>query len=122
MLIEVLRAESARLAEQDAWLVERMVELEARLGQNPRNSSKPPSSEGLDKPAPRTGSLQKRTGRRAGGQDGHDGKTLRQVADPDDEVVHQPLCCRRCGQSLAGRRVTGCSGFSSSTCRRCGWR
>jgi transposase len=42
-LVEVLRAENARL-------VERVAELEARLGQNPRNSSKPPSSEGLGKP------------------------------------------------------------------------
>lgn len=106
-LIEVLRAENARLIEQNAGLVERVAELEARLGQNPRNSSKPPSSEGLDKPAPRTRSLRRKTGRKPGGQDGHDGKTLRQVAEPDHEVVHEPGCCGDCGQSLAGRPVTG---------------
>ena len=64
-VVEVLRAENARL-------VERVTELEARLGQNPRNSSKPPSSEGLGKPAPK--SLRRRSGRKPGGQKGHDGK------------------------------------------------
>lgn len=96
-LVELLRAENARLAE-------RVAELEARLGQNSRNSSKPPSSEGLGKPAPR--SLRRRSGRKPGGQSGHDGTTLMQVADPDHEVVHEPGCCAGCGRSLAGRPVT----------------
>lgn len=104
-LVEVLRAENARLVEQNAGLVERVAELEARLGQNPKNSSKPPSSEGLGKPAPR--SLRRRSGRKPGGQAGHDGKTLMQVAEPDHEVVHEPGCCAGCGRSLAGRPVTG---------------
>jgi transposase len=84
---------------------ERIAELEARLRQNPRNSSKPPSSEGLGKPAPR--SLRKKGGRKPGGQDGHQGRTLAQVARPDREQRHEPGCCRRCGAGLAGRPVTG---------------
>jgi transposase len=84
---------------------ERIAELEARLRQNPRNSSKPPSSEGLAKPGPR--SLRKRSGRKPGGQDGHRGTTLAQVARPDREVRHEPGCCGRCGAGLAGRPVTG---------------
>jgi transposase len=47
---------------------ERIAELEARLRQTPRNSSVPPSAEGLGKLAPK--SLRKRTGRRPGGQVG----------------------------------------------------
>ena len=71
---------------------------------SPRNSSKPPSSEGLAKPAPR--SLRKSSGRRPGGQDGHKGATLAQMARPDREVRHEPGCCCRCGAGLAGRPVT----------------
>src|ERR1019366_9104686 len=73
--------------------------------QTPRNSSRPPSGEGLGKPAPR--SLRKKSGRKPGGQDGHEGRTLRQAARPDREVPHEPACGGRCGAGLAGRPVTG---------------
>jgi transposase len=86
---------------------ERIAELEARLKQSPRNSSRPPSSEGLAKPAPKPRSLRKKSGRKPGGQDGHKGTTLAQVARPDREVRHEPGCCGRCGAGLAGRPVTG---------------
>ena len=78
---------------------ERIAELEARLGQTPRNSSKPPSSEGLGKPPPRPRSLRKKSGRKPGGQDGHQGGTLMQVARPDGEVPHEPAT-PRCRQDL----------------------
>jgi transposase len=83
---------------------ERIAELEARLKQTPRNSSRPPSSEGLAKPASR--SLRKKSGRKPGGQDGHKGTTLAQVARPDREIRHEPGCCGNCGAGLAGRPVT----------------
>ena len=98
--LEQARAELAKARE-------RIAELEARLRQNPRNSSEPPSSEGLAKPAARPRSLRKRSGRKPGGQDGHKGTTLAQVARPDREVRHEPDCCRRCGAGLARRPVTG---------------
>jgi transposase len=96
--LEQARAELAEAREQIAGL-------EARLRQNPRNSSRPPSSEGLAKPAPR--SLRKKSGRKPGGQDRHKGTTLAQAARPDREVRHEPGCCGRCGAGLAGRPVTG---------------
>jgi transposase len=114
---EVLPALRRELAESQAALAralrelaearERIAELEARLRQTPRNSSRPPSGEGLDKPPPRPRSLRKKSGRTPGGQDGHEGSTLAQVARPDREVRHEPACCGRCGAGLAGRPVTG---------------
>jgi transposase len=81
----------ARIAEQDA----RIAELERQLAASSRNSSKPPSSDGLDKPAPK--SLRGRSGRKPGGQPGREGRTLRQVAVPDEVVVHEPGACPGCG-------------------------
>ncbi len=113
-LVVSLRGElagaAAGLAQARAELAqarERIAELEAQLKQNPRNSSRPPSSEGLAKPSPAPRSLRKRSGRKPGGQDGHKGTTLAQVARPDREVRHEPGCCGRCGAGLAGRPVTG---------------
>jgi transposase len=100
------QAALARVAGELAQARERIAELEAQLRQNPRNSSRPPSSEGLDKPPPRR-SLRKKTGRKPGGQDGHQGTTLAQVASPDRELRHEPGCCGQCGAELAGRPVTG---------------
>jgi transposase len=101
---EVLAALVVSLRRELAEARERIAELEARLRQNPRNSSQPPSSEGLAKPAPR--SLRKKSGRRPGGQDGHKGMTLAQVARPDREIRHEPAGCGRCGAGLAGQPVT----------------
>jgi transposase len=101
---EVLAALVVSLRRELAEARERIAELEARLRQNPRNSSQPPSSEGLAKPAPR--SLRKKSGRRPGGQDGHKGMTLAQVARPDREIRHEPAGCGRCGAGLASRLVT----------------
>lgn len=99
-----LRERQAALMEQVAALVAEVAELRRRVGQNPRNSHQPPSSEGYDKPAPR--SRRERTDRRPGGQPGHEGTTLRQVEVPDEVVVHAPSTCAGCGHPLAGAPVT----------------
>ena len=76
-LIALVQAQAAQIA----VLVARVAELERRLGLNSSNSGKPPSSDGLKKP-PRLRSLRERFGRKPGGQKGHKGETLRQVASP----------------------------------------
>src|SRR5881409_1873532 len=85
----------ARIAEQDAEIAE----LRRQLAASSRNSSKPPSSDGLDKPAPK--SLRGRSGRKPGGQPGREGRTLRQVAVPDEVIVHEPGGCADCGNALS---------------------
>src|SRR3954447_24735378 len=84
----------ARIAEQDAEIAE----LKRRLAASSRNSSRPPSSDGLGKPAPK--SLRGRSGRRPGGQPGREGRTLRQVAGPGEVGVHEPAACAGCGSTL----------------------
>src|SRR4051812_50028013 len=78
----------------------RIGELEARLKQSSVNSSKPPSADGLAKPAPK--SLRGRSGRGPGRPAGQSGSTLEQVADPDVIVRHVPAVCGGCGGGLTG--------------------
>ena len=61
----------------------RITDLERQLAKNSRNSSKPPSSDGLKKGKKKTKSLRKKGGKKSGGQKGHEGQTLRQVEKPD---------------------------------------
>ena len=91
-LIATLRAENAALKA-------RMAELERRLELNSSNSGKPPSSDGLKKPA-RVRNLRERSGKKPGGQMGHKGETLRQVTDPDVVIDHYPPACSTCGVGL----------------------
>ena len=106
-LVMSLRGDLAAALDELALARERIAELEERLAKTSRNSSKPPSSDGLGKPPPKPRSLRKKSGRKPGGQDGHAGKTLTQVAKPDREVVHEPASCGECGAGLAGAPVTG---------------
>ena len=106
-LVVSLRRELADAVAELGRAAGRIAELEDQLRQTSRNSSKPPSADGLAKPPPRSRSLRKKTGRKPGGQDGHPGQTLAQVAKADREERHEPACCGRCGAGLPGRPVTG---------------
>jgi transposase/uncharacterized coiled-coil protein SlyX len=106
-VIDKLRARIAELVAQDELIEQlraRIAELEGRLATNSRNSSKPPSSDGYAKPAPR--SLRRRSGRRPGKQPGAPGRRLEPVADPDKVVVsHAPSACESCGRDLKDAEV-----------------
>ncbi|MPY81012.1 MAG: IS66 family transposase, partial [Actinophytocola sp.] len=89
-----------RQAEQIEELRAENAELKRRLGLNSQNSSKPPASDSpFAKPAPK--SLRRKSGRKPGGQPGHQGSTLAQVADPNERRRHEPGPCAGCGSDLA---------------------
>ncbi len=62
-------------------LEKRVKILEAQINQNSRNSSKPPSSDGLQKPNPK--SLRGKSGKKPGGQPGHQRNILEKHPNPD---------------------------------------
>jgi len=82
------------LSAQNQDLLARGSALEEQLAKNSRNSSKPPSTDGYAKPAPK--SLRVPSGKKPGGQKGHPGHTLSPVETPDHVVVHEPQKCS-CG-------------------------
>ena len=87
-------------------LLARVEELERRLGLDSSNSGKPPSSDGYQK-KPRPLNLREKTDKKSGGQEGHEGKNLRQVENPDQVVDHCPCACAGCGAALGLEHATG---------------
>ena len=81
-------------------LQERVRELEARLGLNSTNSSKPPSSD----PPGVVRALKKPTGKKRGGQKGHRGHQQAHCRGPRRRIVGIARFLRYCGLALSGRR------------------
>ena len=98
-VVSILLKMDARIDAQE----ERIKHLENQLAKNSNNSSKPPSSDGYKKPAPK--SLRKKGERKSGGQPGHTGQTLERVDEPDRIEMHSVLHCECCGLALADRCV-----------------
>jgi hypothetical protein len=99
-----LRALVRQLSEQVTALTAKVAELEGRLAKNSRNSSKPPSSDGLNRPKPKS---QRKAGQKPnGGQKGHPGHTLTKVAEVDHIETHAPQeRCDACGARLTNAVV-----------------
>ena len=100
-------AKIAALEKENQALRERIAELERRLGIDSQTSSKPPSSDGLKKKnTHRTRSLRRKSQRPTGGQKGHQGRTLKQVSEPDKIINHSaPDCCWKCGCDVSNEQI-----------------
>ena len=82
-------------------VLQRVARLEARLNQTSRNSSKPPSS---DPPHTRPRAAKEPSGRKSGGQPGHEGhgRKLKSESEVDQIVDVRPERCGQCGTLLLG--------------------
>ena len=64
-------------------------ELKEQLNKNSKNSSKPPSSDGLKKPVVKKNrNLRESSGKKQGAQEGHDGVHLSVISNPDHTREH----------------------------------
>ena len=94
-LIELILVLQQQMAAQQ----ELIQQLQDQLAKDSHNSGKPPSSDGLKKG--RQKSLRRAGQRPRGGQRGHKGRTLMQVAEPDHVILHRLKACPHCQTKLA---------------------
>ena len=99
--METLQQENKRLSQENQELRVRLQAAEAMikkltelLGQNSRNSSWPSSRDKSRKAKPK--SQRKKSERKAGGQQGHQGHTLQMQPEPDEVHVSRPEICEHC--------------------------
>jgi len=107
--VATLRLENAALRAENAVLQACIRELEARLGQNSSNSSRPPSSDPPQAPPKRRAAP---SGRQRGGQTGHPGahRALLPVEQVDEIVAVVPECCQHCQQPFPATAAGRCRG------------
>ena len=102
--VRYLMEQNASLSDQVAELTatvkelnQTIKELKEQLNKNSKNSSKPPSSDGLKKPAVKKNkSLRESSGKKQGAQEGHDGVHLSVIANPDHTKDHMHSDCTGC--------------------------
>lgn len=92
--IEELRSEITSKDSKLAELAAENKKLKEQLGMNSQNSSKPPSTDGFNKPQPK--SLRKISGKKAGAQKGHKGSGLKLMKKPDETFDYYPDSCKSC--------------------------
>lgn len=102
--IEALNVEIRVLKYENKDLRERLSKYEdPQPPKNSSNSSVPPSKEGFGAEIKRrTSSLREKSGKKPGGQPGHEGNTRLMSDQPDETEDIQPNYCRECGRELSG--------------------
>ena len=102
--IEALNVEIRALKYENKDLRERLSKYEdPQPPKNSSNSSVPPSKEGFGAEIKRrTSSLREKSGKKPGGQPGHEGNTRLMSGQPDEIEDIQPNYCRECGRELSG--------------------
>ena len=106
-IIAELSATVAKLSEELAVSNRKIAELTEAINAKKRrkdshNSSQPPSSDGYNKPAPK--SLRTPSGKKPGGQNGHKGSGMA-ISMPDEEKKNYPTECSDCP-------MAGCCGYT----------
>ena len=102
--VRYLMEQNASLSDQVAELTatvkelnQTIKELKEQLNKNSKNSSKPPSSDGLKKPAVnKNKSLRESSRKKQGAQEGHDGVHLSVISEPDHIEDHMHSDCAGC--------------------------
>ena len=110
VIIAELSATVAKMSEELAESNRKIAELTEALNakkhrKNSHNSSMPPSSDGYNKPSPK--SLRTPSGKKPGGQDGHKGSGMA-ITMPDEEKKYYPSECEGCPNRMnCGFNCTG---------------
>jgi transposase/uncharacterized coiled-coil protein SlyX len=104
IIIEELRRIVLMQAQEINRLMKKIDVLESELARyktrkDSNNSSLPPSKD--ENRPPRTNSLREKSGRKAGGQQGHEGKTLEMTDTPDEIIEHRACFCPECGKDVS---------------------
>lgn len=98
-VVDSLKNENRDLKSQVNKLTNRLSRYDTPKNSN--NSNKPPSSDFPKQQ--RTKSLRESSGKKPGGQPGHEGTTLRTVSIPDFIEAHSPFFCTCCGEDLSAQ-------------------
>lgn len=102
--VKQLMAQNTAMAEQISQLTktveslnQTIQKLQEQLNKNSKNSSKPPSSDGLKKPpVNKDRSLRQSSDKKQGAQEGHEGKYLSVTSNPDRVERHMHSTCNTC--------------------------
>ncbi|WP_445721695.1 IS66 family transposase [Flavobacterium sp.] len=88
-----------KVVQLEAIIVQLFEKIETLMhSKNSRNSSVPPSKD--ENRSLKNKSLRLSSGKKIGGQPGHEGTTLKMVKNPDKIILHKAVFCSNCGNDL----------------------